>query len=108
MLTIHGLVLPISALNVTETHTHENGVGIQNIEPRASLCSTCGNGTLYSSVSYGNWIAQGQTTSCRHGKLYGTDKIFRRVKVTTLKCSNCGILGTEDTYEYKYECHGYN
>lgn len=105
------LGLPVSALSEPNKHAHKNEVAEteeQAIQPRAAMCTACGKGTVTTSVSYSkNPTEEGETAKCIHGKPYGTDKILRRKKTTTYKCSYCGDLSSNITYVYEYECHGY-
>lgn len=76
-------------------------------QTRAVMCTICGEGTVSSRTTYGNLIETGNEVKCTHGKTYGTDKVYQQRVIVRYTCSYCGELGSNTSYRYVYECHGY-
>ncbi len=92
-------VMNVGLMNVSSVHAAE-------VQPRAILCS-CG-GTFYGTgITYTSWSRDGVTRKCSHGYPWGEDHRLSRSKISSYKCTNCGLGYEEKTTEYYWECHGY-
>ncbi len=93
------LALPVSAAQPA-------AIGIQ---PRAQECGKCGRMTL-NTVKVGDGETGPTIRKCKHGYVYGQDKVFAKYITYKYKCGHCSYISSPFNVSAgeRFECHGYN
>ena len=101
LLAVTMLAVPVFA-GGNQPNLPEEELSATAVQPRAELCSNCGNGYVYyDRTDYGEWYVIGVATNCIHGSLTENDLIKERTVTKVYTCTNCTIEQTFVSYETK-------